>query len=153
MEEKKRKTPEQRAGLAKYMTGAVLASIIAVILNIAYYFAYSAATASPPPPTITPLSVILVTLVAVLFGGFAYFILSRMTGYATIIFVIGGLLLAGATTSTSFMPYIPPAKALYPREYVLLAAPMHFIAALCSVWIIPIIVRRRKKRWRSELHG
>ncbi|MFW5774805.1 MAG: DUF6069 family protein [Chitinivibrionales bacterium] len=153
MEERKRKTPEQRAGLGKYMIGAALASIVAVVLNNLYHIVYTAATGIEGPQTINAVSISIVTVVAILFGGLVYFVLSRMTRYATVLFVIGGLLAAAATTSASFMPFTPPAKALYPAQYVLLAAPMHFIAGLCCVWIIPSIVRLRKKRWRSELHG
>jgi hypothetical protein len=153
MEQAKTKTPEQRAGLEKFMRGALLAALLAIVLNNLYSIIFKAVAEKVVIQSVSALSITLVTGGAVLLGGFIYFILSRMTRYATTVFVIGGSLATLATISSSFMPATPPAKILHPGDYILYSIPMHLIAALCCLWIIPLVVRRRRKRWKSELHG
>lgn len=131
---------EERVSLMQFVTGAVLAGIVIAILNNVYHLIYTSVS-GVKSSVINVGSVTAFSLIPVFAGAFIYYALSRFTRYSTFLFITGALLFTFISLAEPLSPTLPDGSPK-PEGFVALTVPMHLIAGILTVIIIPRFVRK-----------
>jgi uncharacterized membrane protein len=127
--------------LVKYLIGGGLAGVIAAVINNIYYFAYTGLTGNSVA-VINPISVTMASILPIVVGSLGYYIAARLFGArATLIFMVGSLVLAVLSLGGVFLGQLPDGSAP-PAWFPVLTLPMHLIAGLVCAFGVPRLVNR-----------
>ncbi len=127
---------QSKPGFPRFVKAGFIAALSAAALNNIYNLIYTAITGIDVSAVVNIASITMASLVPILAGTLVYFGLTRVTAKADMIFMIG----AGALTLVSLMaplqPTLPDGSAT-PSGFVALTIPMHFIAGLACILVLP----------------
>lgn len=130
-----------RPAIVKFLTGGLIAGVIAAVINNVYAFAYTAVTGNSIA-LVGPVTITISTTLAILLGSLGYYIVARFVpARATLIFTIGTLVLAALSLGGSFASQLPDGSTA-PVWFAALTAPMHIIAGLVCAFGVPRLVNR-----------
>lgn len=120
-----------------------MAGVISAVLNNIYSMIYTSVTSIDVSEIINFVSVTGASIVPTIVGTLCYFGLSRVTKKATLIYVIAGSLLAVGSCAGAFGDTLADGTAT-PEGFTALTVPMHLIAGLTAILIVPWWVNRTK---------
>ena len=120
--------------VSRALTGGLAAGVVSSIIGNLYHALYVSVTGNTFPE-LSLFSITLASLIPSVLGGFVYYALTRVTRYARTIFTVLGLTLAILSIIPQFL------QPLYP-SFGWVIAPLHLIAGLTAVVLIPRLARR-----------
>ncbi|MFN8310428.1 MAG: DUF6069 family protein [Chitinophagales bacterium] len=112
------------------------AAVISIVLNYLWNFIAIHALNCDQPAAPWMLMIGVSTAVTTIFGGIVFFLLERFTTRGTLFFTIISLF-AAIVSLFPFTKDMLPDGQQPPHGFLLLAAPMHLLAAIVAVTVIP----------------
>ncbi len=139
-------TDEKSIGvsLQRYLTGGLIAGIIAAVLNNIYHTTYTAITGVEAPSVINFISVAAASIVPLVLASLVYYGFSKSTNKPTMVFLILTAFLTVASSGLMAISQLPN-RTPVPDGFIGLALPMHYIAGVVAAICIPWYVSRGKK--------
>jgi len=139
-------TPQKvKVLLMTALKAGLVVGVLAAVLNLALNFIYSAITGysytniMPVPP------IILSALVPAVLAGLGYWLLTRLTAKANLIFTIFALVVTLLSNIGFLNPTLPDGLPV-PPGFLGLVIPMHLIVGGAIAFLIPAICARKLKR-------
>ena len=127
---------QSKPGFPKFVKAGFIAALSAAVLSNIYNLIYTAITGIDVSAVVNIASITMASFVPILAGTLVYFALTRVTAKADMIFIIG----AGTLTLVSLMaplqPTLPDGSAT-PSGFAALTIPMHLIAGLACILVLP----------------
>lgn len=134
-----------RPGIRKFVKAGLIAALSAAVLNNLYNLIYTAITGIDVSAIVNVASITMASLVPILAGTLVYFVLTRVTAKADIIFIIGAAALTMLSLTGPLSPTLPDGSAT-PSGFAALTIPMHFIAGLACILVLPRVSRAESFR-------
>lgn len=125
------------------LKAALAAGVAAAVLNLVYYFVYTAAIGIGPSP-INPVSTISASIAPLLVAGVVYFFLAGKVNNGKIIFTVVAIVLGLLSLWSSFQTQLPDGTTA-PEGFAILSAGMHIIAAAAAAFGIPYFATKFSK--------
>lgn len=125
------------------LKAALAAGVVAAVLNLVYYFIYTAAIGIGPSP-INPVSTIGASIVPLIVAGVLYFFIAGKLKNGKTIFTIVTVVLGLLSLASSFQTQLPDGTTA-PEGFAVLSAPMHIIAAAAAAFGIPYFANKFSK--------
>jgi len=122
--------------LSKCFMGGVFAGFVAVIANVSYMMIYESITGFSSPEAINLLTVIGSSLLPIVVSSFVYYLLRRFLLRGELIFIALSSLLTLLSLQGPLAENLPNGEPI-PAGFVGLTIPMHFIAGLCAIIVLP----------------
>lgn len=122
------------------MKAGFVAALLAAALNNIYNLIYTAITGIDVSDVVNIVSVTMASFVPILAGTLVYFVLTRVTAKADIIFMIGAAALILLSLIPPLSSTLPDGSAT-PSGFAALTIPMHFIAGLACILVLPRMSR------------
>ena len=131
---------QSKPGFPKFVKAGFMAALSAAALSNIYNLIYTAITGIDVSAVVNVESITMASLVPILAGTLVYFVLTRVTAKADIIFIIGAAALTMLSLMGPLSPTLPDGSAT-PSGFAALTIPMHFIAGLACILVLPRISR------------
>jgi len=128
--------------ITRFVLGGLIAGIAAAVVNNIYHMIYSSATGISIPQYVNVGSVTGGSVILLLVASIAYFVLSRFTAKAKLIFVAGTLILTVVSFAAPLGSTLPDGTPT-PEGFAGITLPMHIIAGLAAVVLIPRFADKR----------
>lgn len=132
-----------KPGIKTFLSGALISGIVVSILNNVYAMIYTFATDFSLPEVINVVSITMASILPVLVSGMLYFILSRFTTKATLIFIMVGALFTVASLAGPLQPQLPDGTPA-PAGFTALTIPMHIISGVVTLYLLPKYVTKER---------
>ena len=133
--------PPSRPPLSKFIIGGLISGVVSTVLNNFYGFGYTALTGFRIPEVINVVSITSASMITTFVGALIYFALSRFTEMANLFFMVGGIVFALLSFVVPFSPTLPNG-APTPAGFAGLTAPMHLMAGIACVVLVPLFVHK-----------
>ncbi|MGQ0600207.1 MAG: hypothetical protein ACT4QE_00765 [Anaerolineales bacterium] len=136
-----------QTNIVKFLTSALIAGVIAAVINNTYSLVYTAITGNSIT-LVGPIGITIASILPILIGGLGYSIVARFVpARATLIFTVGTLVLAALSLSAVFGSQLPDGSTA-PAWFAALTAPMHIIAGVVCAFGLPRFVNQSVVSWR-----
>ncbi len=121
----------------KALVAGLIAGGVAAVANLVYFFVYKTAAGMESTGMIEPASTIVSSLIPVVLASLGWFGLTRLIPkQANLIFIVVVAALALLSLGGSFQASMPDGSPA-PAGFAGLSAPMHIIASLAAILLIP----------------
>jgi hypothetical protein len=127
--------------------GWLISATIALILNLAWFFALTARTGNPYAEIIGPLPILVATVLPTFFAAVIYWLLTRRLRRADLVFILGAVVLT--FLSILGQPQLHDGS-IVPSHFRLIDIPMHFITGFSAAFLLPAIVRGKTFNRKKE---
>ncbi len=131
---------QSKPGIANFVKAGFIAALSAAVLNNIYNLTYTAITGIDVSAVVNIASITMASFVTILAGTLVYFVLTRVTAKADMIFIIGAVALTLLSLMGPLSPTLPDGSAT-PSGFAALTIPMHFIAGLACILVLPRMSR------------
>jgi hypothetical protein len=126
-----------------YLIGGLIAGVLSAILNNLYSYLYTAFTGVIIPEVINFGSVTGASILPAVVASLFYFILSRFTAKATLIFIIAGIAFTLLSFGGPLQSQLPDGTPT-PQGFAGLTLPMHIISGLIVIYTLVRYVNKGK---------
>ena len=120
----------------KFVKAGFIAALSAAALSNIYNLIYTAITGIDVSAVVNIASITMASFATILAGTLVYFGLTRVTAKADMIFIIGAAALTILSLMAPLSPTLPDGSAT-PSGFAALTIPMHFIAGLACILVLP----------------
>ena len=120
----------------KFVKAGFIAALSAAALSNIYNLIYTAITGIDVSAVVNIASITMASFATILAGTLVYFVLTRVTAKADMIFIIGAAALTILSLMAPLSPTLPDGSAT-PSGFAALTIPMHFIAGLACILVLP----------------
>jgi hypothetical protein len=127
-------TRQANVQISSALLAGLIAGIASAVINNLYHALYVSATGNTFPE-LSLISIALVSLIPSVLGGLVYYALTRFTPRARLVFTVLGLAFAVLTIAPQFVQPLHPG-------FGWAIAPLHLIAGVSAVLLIPRLARR-----------
>lgn len=124
----------------KFVKAGFIAALSAAALSNIYNLIYTAITGIDVSAVVNIASITMASFATILAGTLVYFGLTRVTAKADMIFIIGAAALTILSVMAPLSPTLPDGSAT-PSGFAALTIPMHFIAGLACILVLPRMSR------------
>ena len=131
---------QSRPGISQFVKAGFTAALSAAVLNNIYNLIYTVITGIDVSDVVNIASITMASFIPILLGTLIYFVLVRVTVKADIIFISGAAALTILSLMGPLSPTLPDGSAT-PTGFAALTIPMHFIAGLACILVLPRISR------------
>ncbi len=132
-----------KPGIKVFLIGGLIEGVLAAILNNLYSYVYTATTGFSIPQVINFGSVTGASIIPAVIGGVFYYLLSRFTSKATIIFVSVGVVFTLLSLASPLQSQLPDGTPT-PQGFAGLTLPMHIISGVVVIYTLVKYVNRNK---------
>lgn len=126
---------QTKPGIKVYLIGGLIAGILAAIVNNLYSYLYTAFTGVSVPEVINFGSVTGASILPAMVASLIYFALSRISGRATLIFAVIGVVFTLLSFGGPLQDQLPDGS-LAPEGFAGLTLPMHIISATVVLYTL-----------------
>ena len=127
-------------GIREFVKAGLIAALSAAVLNNLYNLIYTVITGIDVSAVVNIASVTTASFIPILVGTLVYFVLTKVTARADMIFIGGAAALTILSLMGPLSPTLPDGSAT-PPGFAALTIPMHFVAGLACILVLPRISR------------
>jgi len=126
--------------LSSFLIGGIIAGAMAASFNTLYAFWFPILTNySVPQDLINYDTVALTSFFPICVGSILYYLISRFINRATILYITAAITLSVLCLIRAFSPVLPNGH-VPPDGFTTLTLPMHVVAGLIAVLVVPLFV-------------
>jgi hypothetical protein len=130
------KRDERKIPFLRFLSAGIIAGGGAALFNNLYNSVYTSVTMFSIPEIINPISILFASVIPLVVAAIVFFGLTKYSSKAYLIFAVGTALFSLLSIIGPLGTQLPDGR-LIPAGFAALTIPMHFIAGLCAVVIIP----------------